>query len=154
MMLAITNCTIVMKDHYIPNGTILTENGKIIDFGKKLQIPEGAEILDANGNFAGPGLVDIHTHAAGMDYFHIEPAKCSKMLLEHGVTSVLPALYYSLNKKDHLDAIEKIKENINNLDLIPKLTDAKKKSIYNSILKYYESNETIIKLFYTPKDEQ
>ena len=44
------------------------------------------------------------------------------------------------------NAIEKIKENINNLDLIPKLTDTKKKSIYNSILKYYESNETIIKL--------
>lgn len=44
------------------------------------------------------------------------------------------------------NAIEKIKENINNLDLIPKLTDNKKKSIYNSILKYYESNETIIKL--------
>ncbi len=44
------------------------------------------------------------------------------------------------------NAIEKIKENINNLDLIPKLTDTKKKNIYNSILKYYESNETIIKL--------
>ena len=44
------------------------------------------------------------------------------------------------------NAIEKIKENINNLDLIPRLTDSKKKSIYNSILKYYESNETIIKL--------
>ncbi len=44
------------------------------------------------------------------------------------------------------NAIEKIKENINNLDLIPKLTESKKQSIYKSILKYYESNETIIKL--------
>lgn len=44
------------------------------------------------------------------------------------------------------NAIEKIKENINNLDLIPKLSDSKKQSIYKSILKYYESNETIIKL--------
>jgi len=44
------------------------------------------------------------------------------------------------------NAIEKIKENINSLDLIPKLSENKKKSIYNSILKYYESNETIIKL--------
>ena len=44
------------------------------------------------------------------------------------------------------NAIEKIKENINNLDLIPKLSENKKKSIYKSILKYYESNETIIKL--------
>ena len=41
------------------------------------------------------------------------------------------------------NAIEKIKENINNLDLIPKLSEQKKKSIYNSILKYYESNEII-----------
>ena len=44
------------------------------------------------------------------------------------------------------NAIEKIKENINNLDLIPRLTETKKQSIYKSILKYYESNETIIKL--------
>ena len=44
------------------------------------------------------------------------------------------------------NAIEKIKDNINNLDLIPKLSDIKKQSIYKSILKYYESNETIIKL--------
>ncbi|MBQ3021193.1 MAG: ATP-dependent RecD-like DNA helicase [Bacilli bacterium] len=44
------------------------------------------------------------------------------------------------------NAIEKIKENINNLDLISGISDTKKKSIYNSILKYYESNETIIKL--------
>ena len=44
------------------------------------------------------------------------------------------------------NAIEKIKENINNLDLIPKLTDKKKQSIYRSIMKYYESNEIIIKL--------
>ena len=44
------------------------------------------------------------------------------------------------------NAIEKIKDNINNLDLIPKLSDVKKQSIYKSILKYYESNETIIKL--------
>ena len=44
------------------------------------------------------------------------------------------------------NAIEKIKDNINNLDLIPKLSETRKKSIYNSILKYYESNETIIKL--------
>ena len=44
------------------------------------------------------------------------------------------------------NAIEKIKDNINNLDLIPKLSEVKKRSIYNSILKYYESNETIIKL--------
>ena len=44
------------------------------------------------------------------------------------------------------NAIEKIKEDKTSLDLIPKLSDTKKTSIYNSILKYYQSNETIIKL--------
>ena len=44
------------------------------------------------------------------------------------------------------NAVEKIKNNINELDLIPRMTENKKKSIYNSIMKYYESNETIIKL--------
>ena len=28
-MLAITNATLVMPDHYIPNATIIVENGKI-----------------------------------------------------------------------------------------------------------------------------
>lgn len=109
-MLAITNCTLVMKDHYIPSATILTENGKIVDFGKKLEIPKDAQFFDAGGNFVGPGLVDIHTHADGTTYFHENPEKCCKTLLDHGVTSVLPALYYSLNKKEHLDAIERIKK--------------------------------------------
>ncbi len=43
-------------------------------------------------------------------------------------------------------ALVEIKNNPNSLDLIPNLSQTKKMSIYNSILKYYESNETIIKL--------
>ncbi len=106
-MKAIINATLVMPDHYIPNATLLIENERIVDFGKKTEIPQGAEIIDAKGNFVGPGLIDIHTHADGTTYFHEDPVKCSKTLIEHGVTSVLPALFYSMNKKEHLDAIEK-----------------------------------------------
>ena len=43
-------------------------------------------------------------------------------------------------------AIDKIKENKSNLMLIPNISEKKADTIYNSILKYYESNETIIKL--------
>ncbi len=113
-MKAIINATLVMTDHYIPNATLLMEDGKIVDFGKKLQVPEGAEIIDAEGNFVGPGLIDIHTHADGTTYFHDDPVKCSRTLLDHGVTSVLPALFYSMNKQEHLDAIKKFKDAIAN----------------------------------------
>ena len=113
-MKAIINATLVMPDHYIPRATLLMDGERIVDFGKKLEIPEGAEIIDAEGLFVGPGLIDIHTHADGDTYFHDAPEKCSETLLNHGVTSVLPALFYSMNKQEHLDAIKKYKDAIAN----------------------------------------
>ena len=113
-MKAIINATLVMPDHYIPDATLLIENDRIIDYGKKLAVPENAEIIDAQGNFVGPGLIDIHTHADGDTYFHDDPIKCSRTLLDHGVTSVLPALFYSMNKQEHLDAIKRYKDAIAN----------------------------------------
>ena len=111
-MKAIINATLVMTDHYIPDATLIIEGDKIKDFGRKLPVPEGAEVIDAKGMFVGPGLVDIHTHADGDTYFHDDPIKCSKTLLDHGVTSVLPALFYSMNKQEHLDAIKRYKDAI------------------------------------------
>ena len=34
-MLAIKNAVLVMTDHYIPDATLLVEDGRIVDFGKK-----------------------------------------------------------------------------------------------------------------------
>lgn len=107
-MLAIINATIVTENHYIPEGTILIENERIVDFGRKLQVPEGATVVDAGGNYAGPGLIDIHTHADGQYYFYENPAACSETLLDHGVTSVMPALYYNMTKEQYLNAIDVI----------------------------------------------
>ena len=97
-MLAITNAIIVMTDHYVYDGTVLVDNGRIVDFGRKVKIPEGAEILDVNGAYVGPGLIDIHTHADGETFFNEDAAKAADTLLHHGVTDVLPALYYNMNK--------------------------------------------------------
>lgn len=107
-MKAIINANLVMQDYYIPNATLIIENGLIADLGKNISIPKNAEIIDAKGLYVGPGLIDIHTHGNGEYYFYDDPAKCSKTLLSHGVTSVLPALYYNLNKEQYLSAIDKI----------------------------------------------
>lgn len=109
-MKAIVNANVVLPDHVIPNGVVLFEDGVIKDFGKAkdVVIPDGTEIIDAENNYVGSGLIDIHTHAAAKTYFIDDPEKCGKELLKHGVTSVLPALYYSLNKKAFLEAIDKI----------------------------------------------
>lgn len=109
-MKAIVNANIIMTDHVIPNGVILIDGDKIVEFGKAkdVSIPEDAEVINAENNYVGPGLIDIHTHAADKTYFTDDPVRCSKNLLRHGVTSVMPALYYNLNQSEFISAIKKI----------------------------------------------
>ena len=51
----------------IENGSVLIGNdGKIFSIGKDIEVPEGAEIIDACGMLVTPGLVDGHCHV-GME---------------------------------------------------------------------------------------
>ncbi len=68
-MLLIKNAKIyTMADRIIESGDMLIENGKIVKVGQNLQ--EDAEILDAKGLVALPGLVDCHSHIGGMNFSH------------------------------------------------------------------------------------
>ena len=104
---AIINATIVRPDHLIPNGTIIVEDGVIREFGKKVDI-SGLETIDAAGAYVGPGLIDIHTHAGGGVVFTDDPVPAGQFVLKHGVTTVMPALYFGFTKEQYLEAIEKI----------------------------------------------
>ena len=109
-MKAVVNATLAMKDHLIPGATVLMENGLISAFGKEkdIKVPENAEVIDAEGLYVGPGLIDIHTHAADNLWIFEEPEKTSRYMLSHGVTGVLPALYYNLNKAQYIKAAKDI----------------------------------------------
>jgi len=109
-MKAIVNAIVVMKDYYIPNGVILIDGEEIKAVGKAkdIAIPDGAEIIDAENNYVGPGLIDIHTHAADNLWIYENPEETSAYLLKHGVTGVLPALYNNLHKEDYINAADNI----------------------------------------------
>lgn len=111
-MLAIINAVLVMKDHLIPEAVLLIEDGKISAFGemRTLPVPEGCEILDAKGMFVGPGFVDIHSHSDGEVSFPDDPVKASRHHLKHGTTTILPALYFSMNTKEYVEAVEILRE--------------------------------------------
>ncbi|MBQ7035268.1 MAG: amidohydrolase family protein [Clostridia bacterium] len=109
-MKAIINATLVMRDHYIPNATLLIKDGKIQDFGEKIALPEGCEVIDAEGFYVGPGFVDIHTHSDGKIFFHQDPVTAARHHLRHGTTSLLPALYMSMNTAQYVDAVSVLRE--------------------------------------------
>ncbi len=88
----------------IRNGRILTPGGVleghdlVVAGGRiqALQVPggEGGDILDAQGLWVAPGLIDIHIHGAlGCDVMDATAAalgRVARYLAQHGVTSWLP----------------------------------------------------------------
>lgn len=61
--LVIKGATILTMTHgTIENGTVIVENGKIAAVGKDIPTPADAEVIDAQGKYLLPGLVDPHSH--------------------------------------------------------------------------------------------
>mgnify|MGYP001022558466 FL=1 len=62
-MLAIRNAKVYTITNGIQTGTVLIDDaGKITALGE-VEIPQGAEIVDATGKILMPGLIDAHGHA-------------------------------------------------------------------------------------------
>ena len=112
MKTAIVNTHIIMPDYMIPNGTIVIEDGIIVDFGKKI-CTDGMECIDAEGAYTGPGLIDIHTHADGETFFSEDPVKAAATILQHGVTDVMPALYFNMPADKLVEQVKLIRGAIN-----------------------------------------
>jgi len=108
MKTAIINTHIVMPDYMIRDGIVVIEDGKIVDFGKKIDT-DGMNIFDAKGAYTGPGLIDVHTHADGYTFFTEDAKKVADTLLMHGVTDVMPALYFSATKEVLVEQINELK---------------------------------------------
>jgi len=64
-VLLIQNATILTVSHgTIEHGSILIRDGKIAEVGTSIKAPAGAQIVDANGQFVMPGIIDCHSHIA------------------------------------------------------------------------------------------
>ena len=62
-MIAITNGKVVtVTGETYEKGTVLVDEGKIAAVGKNVEIPADAQIINAEGCWVTPGLIDCHTH--------------------------------------------------------------------------------------------
>lgn len=92
-MKAIINGKIILKDRIAENCALLFS-----DFVKNIipndELPDNFEIIDAEGGYVAPGLIDLHIHGyLGKDVCDAEEESIrtiSKGLLENGVTGYLP----------------------------------------------------------------
>ncbi|MDX1638155.1 MAG: amidohydrolase [Balneolaceae bacterium] len=51
----------------MPDTDILIEDGIITEIGNDLDAPRGVETIDASGKYVTPGIIDAHSHIAGVD---------------------------------------------------------------------------------------
>lgn len=72
-----------------PLDILVGTDGRIAATGEGIALPEGAEIIDANGSYISPGWTDIHTHVwyGGTD-ISLKPEQCGA---SHGVTTMVDA---------------------------------------------------------------
>ncbi len=99
--------------------TLLIEHGKIVSFraSDEMEIPEGAEIIDAGDRTVMPGLIDCHDHLASFGYDiasrwglteqathrHMRIANVLRQTLESGYTTVRDAGGLAAGFRDAVD---------------------------------------------------
>ncbi|MFN5168716.1 MAG: amidohydrolase family protein [Cyclobacteriaceae bacterium] len=71
------------QNSIIARGTVLVKAGKIEAFGSGITVPTGYEIVDCQGYFLLPGLIDAHSH--------MDNLAAARRALETGVTTVRTA---------------------------------------------------------------
>ena len=109
-MKAIINGKIILKDRVVEDGVLLYSD-VIEGVVKKDQIPEGAEIIDANGGYVAPGLIEMHIHGyLGKDVCDGEEESIrviAEGIVQNGVTAFLPT-----TMTESMDTIKKALESI------------------------------------------
>ncbi|MFP4020823.1 MAG: N-acetylglucosamine-6-phosphate deacetylase [Halanaerobium sp.] len=93
----IKNANIILEDRVISNGSLLLneESGVIEKLAAyNLETDMEMEVIDAEGAYLAPGMIDTHIHGGGgfdtMDASREALNEISKILASHGVTSFLP----------------------------------------------------------------
>lgn len=92
-MKAIINGNIILKDRVVEGGALLYSD-VIEGIVPMEQLPEEIPVIDADGGYISPGLIDLHIHGyLGCDVCDGEESSIrtiSKGLLANGVTGYLP----------------------------------------------------------------
>jgi N-acetylglucosamine-6-phosphate deacetylase len=107
-MMIIRGAKILWGDSFQDGADMRVGEGRILEIGPRLSAGSRERIVDAEGLFALPGLIDIHTH--GLKSESIQDGSIveyARMQLEQGVTCCVPTLYGSpeANRKRLMEAM-------------------------------------------------
>src|SRR4030067_3574505 len=65
MLTALTGARILTPDEEIGPGTVLIEDGRILEVGRDVRPPSQATVAELPNLTLAPGFIDIHVHGGG-----------------------------------------------------------------------------------------
>ncbi|SHN32370.1 N-acetylglucosamine-6-phosphate deacetylase [Cyclobacterium lianum] len=105
----IINGNVITPHEILFNTAVLIRNGSIEEICRDNEVREGAQIIDARGQYVSPGFIDIHVHGgAGHDFMDGEKdgfLEIARLHARHGTTAMVPTSLTS--GKDQLIALLK-----------------------------------------------
>ncbi len=109
-MKVIINANLVLEGGILWDGALLIEGGLISSVApmRETVIPDGCEIIDAEGAYVGPGFIDIHVHGGGGYSTHGDVAEAAKFFLRHGTTSIFATTDYHMTKEQTIAAFKNV----------------------------------------------
>ena len=114
MLKQIYNGTIHTPEGWVKGGSIIFENGKIIEVKSDSLLIDGAEAIDAKGAYVTPGGIEIHCHGGGgRDFMECKEEAfltAAATHLKHGTTTIFPTL--SSSSQQMIDEAAEVCEKI------------------------------------------
>jgi len=92
----IRNATVLTVTKGTFQGSILIRDGKIVDAGEKVLVPDGARVIDAGGQYVMPGIIDCHSHIAADSINEGAVAVSSMVGIEDVINPDDPDIYRAL----------------------------------------------------------
>jgi imidazolonepropionase-like amidohydrolase len=89
--IAITNVSVfdTAREQMLPGQSVIIEGDSIQAVGPSVPVPNGAQVINGEGQFLIPGLIDAHVHLVHLtDRTHVPGEETLPMFLGAGVTSV------------------------------------------------------------------
>ena len=100
---------LVHAQQCVKEEAVLIEDGTILDIASECELPHAEQVIDAEGLYLAPGLLDTHTHGIGGFDFNTCPAQAMEEIiaLEHaeGVTGFLASLVV----ENHATTMERLR---------------------------------------------
>lgn len=122
MKLAIRAGTVITPLEEIPDCTILIEDGTVTAVGAEIDVPAGAQRLDAPDKTCVPGFIDLHIHGGnGHDLMEGTDAAfeaVGRLLAVHGTTSYFPTTVTASVQRS-LEALERLAGFVRRMRSVP-----------------------------------